>query len=84
MIIKEKKIVTKEIEELKSLICDVCGKSYDLTSKDSNDIYESQEFVHIGFIGGYGSVFGDEERVEIDICQNCFKQKLGEYVRIID
>jgi hypothetical protein len=29
-----------------------------------------------------GAVFGDGELVELDMCQYCFKKKLGKFVRI--
>ena len=35
------------------------------------DISEIQEFQNIDFLGGFGSVFGDGEHVEISICQHC-------------
>ena len=62
------------------ITCDVCGTFYDLKSKDT-DPMQVQEFQHIRFTGGYESVFGDDMRFRLDICQHCFKAKLGEYVR---
>ena len=58
-------------------VCDVCKTTYD-------DELEMQEFQHINFIGGYNSVFGDEERVVCDICQHCLKKMIGEYYRTDD
>jgi len=75
---KETETVQKKYEPTK-VICDVCKKEY-----PCDDIMETQEFQHIRFIGGYGSVFGDEEAVELDICQHCLKDKLGEYFRYLD
>jgi hypothetical protein len=31
----------------------------------------------VDFIGGYGSVFGDETRVRCDICQHCLHGMIG-------
>lgn len=61
-------------------MCDCCKKEYGL---DLKDIFERQEFVSFSFIGGYGSVFGDGDRMEIDLCQHCLKQRLGDVIRII-
>lgn len=71
-------VVQKEVTH--SVTCDVCGKTYSL----DDDVFEVQEFTHIRLSGGYGSVFGDGDMVELDLCQHCLKKKLGEYVRIIE
>ena len=60
--------------EVTGYMCDRCKKVYDVT-----DIFERQEFHHIEFTGGYGSVFGDENTVVADICQYCLKQLIGEF-----
>ena len=72
----------KEVPALaKSLIvCDVCGKEFDV---DSNDL-EAQEFLRIEFIGGYASVFGDESHIQCDICQHCLLKMIKDYMRRID
>jgi hypothetical protein len=75
--INKKKVVTEETE---SVECDVCHQTYDC----KEEIYETQEFLHINFTGGYESVFGDMNKVECDICQHCLKRLLGEYLRIDD
>jgi hypothetical protein len=75
MIITKKEM--KEIESPESIICDVCGKEYDI-----EDYLEIQEFHHIDFVGGYGSIFGDQSRVECDICQNCLKEMIENFCRI--
>jgi len=80
MINKEKIEVKEEIEREVSVTCDICGKTYFL-DKQSEDIFEVQEFIHIKNDCGYGSVFGDGDIVELDMCQHCFKEKLGQYIR---
>lgn len=57
--------------------CDVCKKEY---TYKGNDIMEAQEFQHIRVNGGYGSVFGDGAVLGVDICQQCLKKILGEYL----
>jgi hypothetical protein len=57
--------VEVEQKTLTGMICDLCGKSYGC------DVFEIQEFLCIDTMGGYGSVFGDEEPIKLDICQYC-------------
>jgi len=73
----EKKIKQTEVVGYK---CDCCGKVF----MHEMDLYECQEFFHIRHTGGFGSVFGDGDTVELDICQSCFKHKLGDYCRYSD
>jgi len=70
-----REIVEREMQTLESITCDVCKNTIPL-----DDILELQEMVSIEFVGGYGSVFGDGEQVSIDMCQDCFKEILGEFV----
>lgn len=58
-----------------SITCDVCGKEY-----SGKDWEEVQEFRHIGFTGGYGSIFGDGKQYTLDICQHCLNELLGKYL----
>lgn len=86
MINKIKKIITEEKEITVSITCDICGKTYQTYNDEDgaiNDVFEIQEFTHIRMTGGYGSIFGDGDSIECDICQHCLKKKLGEYIRII-
>lgn len=66
---------TKEVKETYPVakICDKCGRRVEKT-----DIIEWQEFYHISFTGGYGSIFGDTELVEIDLCQHCLMELIGD------
>jgi hypothetical protein len=64
-----------EVRSLKSITCDICKKVY-----DGEDYVETQEFLHINFTGGYGSIFGDMKTVECDICQHCLMKMIkGKY-----
>ena len=71
-LLEERRSITKKI-------CDKCGR---ITDRD--DPFEFQEYHHVRFEGGYGSVFGDESLVEGDFCQHCLKELLGDYLRIED
>lgn len=80
----KKKTVKVDAEEVESIVCDVCKKEY--LKKDELDVggsgrLELQEFTHIRFTGGWGSVFGDGCSMGADICQHCLKEKLGDYIR---
>jgi len=81
MIVTEKKEVKSTVEHPILLICDVCKKGYPLEGNEKNT-FEIQEFHHIRFEGGYGSVFGDCSEVKCDICQHCLEKLVGKYLRI--
>lgn len=80
MIESIEKEITETVKETISKICDVCKEEY----SKGDHILEYQEFTHIYFTGGYGSVFGDEQSVGLDICQHCLKKALGKYFREVD
>lgn len=66
------------VEELRAITCDVCKTEYSYF----DDPLEFQEILSIKTTGGFGSIFGDMNDIELDICQHCFKDNLGEYIRI--
>ena len=57
-----------------SATCDKCGKT-------ETDVMELQEWFFYHFTGGYNSIFGDMDEYEIDLCQQCLKELLGQYLR---
>lgn len=65
------------------VVCDACGTKYK-NDMSSQDIFQIQEFLHIDFVGGYGSVFGDGTHVECDICQTCLKGMIKDVARITE
>jgi len=80
MIKKESYVVAETKTKIVAVECDVCGREF-LEDSNSDDVFEIQEFTHIKFTGGYGSIFGDGDVFELDICQHCLKEKLGVYFR---
>jgi len=62
--------------KLGALTCDKCHKK---VTQDS-DCYEFQEFISISHRCGYTSVFEDNAKMTLDLCQHCFKEICGEYV----
>lgn len=67
-----KVLETKEV--LNSLICDRCNKEY-------FDDLEIQEFISIERFCGYGSIFGDENIIKVDLCQYCQDKLFGDFLR---
>ena len=74
--------------EMTAFECDVCKKRFDPTEKNTYDgipaSIEVNEAHVISFVGGYGSVFGDGNTVECDVCQHCLKRLLGKHLRITE
>lgn len=70
---------TKTVEE-EIVVCDRCHREMGADSTD----FELQERTAIRFRAGYGSVFGDGNLVEADICQHCLKEVFGKYLRITE
>ena len=62
----------------KQIRCDRCGRLFDL-----GDV-EFHEAVSIDLKAGFGSIFGDGNAVQIDLCQHCFKLTLGRWLRIVE
>lgn len=75
-----KKMVEKSViySSIESIVCDICKKEFNCKEDD----IELQEFHHINFTGGYGSVFGDGVRVECDICQHCLSKLIVDHARL--
>nr|CBA28254.1 hypothetical protein Csp_A06350 [Curvibacter putative symbiont of Hydra magnipapillata] len=61
-------------------MCDRCGRQ---AERDDMDC-EFHEFMSIQNRAGYGSIFGDGNRVDVDLCQHCVKDTLGAWIRITD
>lgn len=62
------------------VVCDRCHREMEPGDMDC----EHQERIAIRFRAGYGSVFGDGNLVEADICQHCLQEVLGKYLRITE
>ncbi len=63
---------------VKQLRCDRCGRQ----AEDGES--EFFEFTSIDFKAGHGSIFGDGDQVEIDLCQLCLKETLGPWLRVTE
>jgi len=71
-----KHLVVEPAPVLRAMTCDRCG------TRAENPDTEFFEFISIAYKAGYGSIFGDGNRVEIDLCQTCLKATLGRWIRI--
>lgn len=58
-------------------ICSVCKTKY-----HGDDFFETQEALHWTNYCGYGSVFGDGNTVNLDMCQTCVSRILGVYLEV--
>lgn len=56
--------------------CDRCGKE---AERGEIGFVEMQS---IGFDAGYDSIFGDGNRVEVDLCEPCLRDTLGAWLRV--
>lgn len=45
---------------------------------------EFHEFTCIDMQAGYGSIFGDGNRVRIDLCQHCLKLSFDPWLRVLE
>lgn len=66
---------TRKVKISRAIVCDLCGKTLDYLNEDER--MQSYNFVHIRKELGYGSEIGDGAEVSIDICEQCFIDKLG-------
>jgi len=73
---------TATIQETVALTCDRCGLT--VTRENDDDVLEWQEFMAWRAPCGYGSIFGDGALIEVDLCQKCVQEVLGDYVRVVD
>ena len=63
------------VKKVSSFICDCC-------KVETDDPIEMQEFLHFENNCGFNSIWGDGSRVELDLCQECTKKLLGDYIRV--
>src|SRR5450755_1236646 len=58
------------------IVCDRCGRR---ARRDENDF---ALMTSIGLCAGFASIFGDGNRVEIDLCEPCLRDTLGTWLRV--
>lgn len=63
--------------QYKEVQCNKCKRKH--TTKGM-DVCEYQEFLRIDTVGGYGSVWGDGTKIQLDLCQSCQYEMFKDYV----
>ncbi|MDP1656479.1 MAG: hypothetical protein Q8K91_04385 [Hylemonella sp.] len=56
--------------------CDRCG------SMAERGGFDFHRMTSIGFNAGYDSIFGDGNRVDLDLCEPCLRDTLGTWLRV--
>ena len=62
------------------IVCDRCGAR----ARRGGVGNDFRHMTSIGFTAQEGSVFGQGQRVEIDLCEPCLRSALGEWLRVTD
>ena len=79
--------IYKEIQRTDKIVdkitCDKCGKVADFGTENESKFFDIQEWLHINFIGGYGSIFEDGGEYACDLCQQCTKELLEPYLKYL-
>lgn len=71
-----KTVQLESVEVVSELCCDRCG----LRAARTGPVFH--EFTSIDHLGGYGSIFGDGTRLQIDLCQGCLREVAGPWLRL--
>ena len=66
----------KTVSVVHQIRCDRCGKEV-----ESGEV-GFEQMISIGFNAGYSSIFGDGNRVDIDLCEICVRDTLGTWLQI--
>ncbi len=66
----------KVVKVISKLICDGCGE------QAIPDDSAFQEFINVNKQCGYGSIHGDGNLLNIDLCQQCFADMFGDTLTI--
>lgn len=66
----------KTVSVVHQIRCDRCGKEAEFSK------FGLDQMTSIGFDAGYGSIFGDGNRVDIDLCETCVRDTLGTWLQV--
>jgi len=66
--------------EVVDLVCDRCGRQ----GSDEPNGFETQAFLSYHTVAGYASIFGDMNFLNLDLCQHCMKDVIGEWLRVTE
>ena len=68
--------IDETVSVVHQIRCDRCGKAAERGEVGF------VEMTSIGFDAGYDSIFGDGNRVEVDLCEPCLRDTLGAWLRV--
>ncbi len=68
----------KIVKVISKLTCDSCGQ------QAIQSDYEFHEFISINHKSGYGSIHGDGNQFNIDLCQQCFSSMCGDSLTVTE
>lgn len=68
--------IIEAVSVVHQIRCDRCGKE-----AERGEVGFA-EMTSIGFDAGYDSIFGDGNRVEVDLCELCLRDTLGAWLRV--
>lgn len=74
------KHIQKHVDKVVGFVCNNCRVEF----HEDVSYAEVIEIVHINFVGGYDSVWGDGSTVDITLCQRCCKELLGSVAEVTD
>ncbi len=64
------------VEVLDAVVCDICGRR--ATPEDHE---EFPNMIRLSDVGGYNSDIGDGVPWTLDMCEECFMERLGQYIQ---
>lgn len=68
----------KIVKVISEITCDGCGE------KATTDDSEFHEFISVSKRCGYGSIHGDGNTINIDLCQQCFADMCGDSLTVAE
>ena len=75
-----KKKIINEIEDVCGFLCSRCGGIFLAGGTD----FDYENYLHIEFLAGYGSTWGDGNIVDIVLCDGCSKIILRPFATVTD
>ena len=84
MRIIEKKILTREVEDTKDILCNKCGES--LYIKFGEGIGNYEGLIEAYVCGGFSALLGDEVGYNFSLCEKCLSElfKTFKYSALIE
>ena len=68
----------ERVKIVHAIVCDRCGARARRSRKDN----AFKQMASIGFTAEEGSIFEEDQRIEIDLCDPCLRHSLGSWLRV--